>query len=398
MTGRAVITGLGVVAPNGIGVEAYWAATLAGKSGIDHGVRAGVVPEFAAADHLPSRLLVQTDRWTQFGLAAAELALADAALDPATLPEYEFGVVTGSSSGGNEFGQREIAKLWTGGPEHVGVYQSIAWFYAATTGQVSIRHGARGPCGVLVSEQAAGLDALGQARRMLRTGASVLLSGGAEAPLSPYAKLCQETSGRISHTGYRPFARDADGHLPGEGGALLVLESEASARRRGARGYGVLAGYAATFDPPPGSHRPPALRRAIELAIADARLSTSDIDVVFADAAGTPGLDRREAQALAEVFGPHGVPVTAPKSMTGRLYAGGAPLDVAAALLCLRDQVIPPTTGIGEVPEGYLLDLVKDEPRPDTPRTALVLARGAGGFNSAVVLTTAGGNPCPDSP
>jgi act minimal PKS chain-length factor (CLF/KS beta) len=154
--------------------------------------------------------------------------------------------------------------------------------------------------------------------------------------------------------------------------------------------YGEIAGYAATFDPPPGSARPPALRRAIELALADAGLEPRDVSVVFADAAGVPALDRAEAAAISAVFGPRSVPVTAPKALTGRRYAGGGPLDVAAAALSIRDGVIPATFATSSVPDEYGIDLVTGRPRrsrPGLPVTAaLVLARGKGGFNAAIIL------------
>ncbi|MER6595703.1 ketosynthase chain-length factor, partial [Micromonospora purpureochromogenes] len=140
----------------------------------------------------------------------------------------------------------------------------------------------------------------------------------------------------------------------------------------------------------PGSPRPPALRRAAELALADAGIAPDAVDVVFADAAGVPELDRVEAEAISGLFGPRGVPVTAPKAMFGRLYAGGGPTDLVAALLAIRDGVIPPTTGTTQVPERYALDLVLDQPRPAPVSTALVLARGRWGFNSAVVVRAAG--------
>jgi act minimal PKS chain-length factor (CLF/KS beta) len=398
---RALVTGLGVVAPNGIGVEEYWSATLTGKSGIKrlehleparYPVRLGGVAEnFVTADHVPSRLAAQTDRWTAFGLAAASFAFEDAGVEPAALPEFEFGVVTASSSGGNEFGQREIARLWSQGPSFVGAYQSIAWFYAATTGQLSIRHGARGPCGVLVSEQASGLDALAEARRMVRSGTRLVMSGGTEAPLSPYAMVCQLANGRLSTVDdpdrcYLPFDVNASGYVPGEGGAILLVEGEQFARSRGVAWYGEIAGYGATFDPRPGTGRPPTLRGAIELALADAGLQPSDVDVVFADASAVPELDRQEAAAIGAVFGPHGVPVAAPKTMTGRLYAGGAALDVAAALLSIRDSVIPPAVGVERLAPDCPVDLVMDVPRETRVRVALVIARGYGGFNAALVL------------
>jgi act minimal PKS chain-length factor (CLF/KS beta) len=402
---RAVVTGLGVLAPTGVGAAEHWDALLAGRSGIATITRfdasrypvrlAGEVPGFHAADHVPAQLIVQTARFTHLGLAAAAMALADAGLGPAELTgldAYQLGVTTCSSSGGAEFGQREIQALWRDGPDHVGTYQSIAWFYAATTGQVSIRHGLRGPCGVLATEQAGGLDALGQARRMLDDGTHLVLAGGADASLSPYGLVTQLPNGRLSRCddparAYLPFDVQACGYVPGEGAAMFVLERPDAYRERGGcGGYGEVLGYAATFDPAPASGRPPVLRRAIDAALRDAGLDPADIDVVFADAAGVPELDRAEVRALAEVFGPGAVPVTAPKTMTGRLYAGGAALDVATALLALRTQVIPPTLGVDRLADGYALDLVRDEPRAVPLRTALVVARGCGGFNSALVV------------
>jgi act minimal PKS chain-length factor (CLF/KS beta) len=397
-----VVTGIGVLAPNGSGTEAYWSATLAGKSGIDRITRfdasrypvrlAGEAADFVAEDHLPSRLTKQTDRMTHMAFAAARWALDDAALDPAALPEYAGSVVTANSSGGFEFGQRELHNLWNRGPRSVGAYQSIAWFYAATTGQLSIRHGMRGPSGVLAAEQAGGLDAMGQARRLLRSGGPrAVLTGGTDASLCPWGFVPQLADGRLSRCedrarAYRPFAADAEGHLPGEGGAILVAEPAAAAAARGAAAYGEIAGYAATFDPPPGSDREPGLRRAAALALADAGAAPGDVDAVFADGAGRVGPDRAEAAALTALFGAHGVPVTAPKSMTGRLHAGGAPVDAAAALLAIRDQTVPPTTGVERPDPAYGLDLVVGAPRDARVRTVLLLARGAGGFNAALVL------------
>ncbi|NEA03202.1 ketosynthase chain-length factor, partial [Streptomyces sp. SID10116] len=156
----------------------------------------------------------------------------------------------------------------------------------------------------------------------------------------------------------------------------------------GATLYGELAGYGSTIDPPPHSGRPSTLRTAIRTALEDAAAAPGDIDVVFADGAGVPELDRAEAEAISEVFGAGRVPVTVPKTMTGRLHSGAAPLDVACALLSMRAGLIPPTVHIDPCPE-YDLDLVLYQARPATLRTALVLARGHGGFNSAMVVRAA---------
>ncbi|MFI0424360.1 ketosynthase chain-length factor [Spongiactinospora sp. 9N601] len=388
----SAVTGMGVVAPNGDRTEEYWNSILAGRSGLgpitrfDAGgypVTRGGESSFVAKGRVPGRLIAETDRFTQMALAMSEMALDDAGVDPAGLPEYEMAVTTASSSGGTDFGQREIEKLWRSGPRHVGAYQSIAWFYAASTGQIAIRHKMRGPCGVICAEQAGGLDAAAHSSRLLRDGVRLALAGGTDASLCPYGLVAQLSNGRLSRSGtYLPFDERADGYLPGEGGAMLTIEPADTKKAK----YGYIAGHAATFDPPPWSDRPPALRRAITGALADAAAAPDDIDVVFADAAGVPELDRQEAEAIAGVFGRNAVPVTAPKTMTGRLYAGGGALDLATALLALRDQVIPPTVGIESPVEGLGLDLVRDRPRPARLRAALVIARGYGGFNSAIVI------------
>lgn len=404
MSPTAVITGLGVLAPTGLGAASHWSSTLAGRTAIgpvssfDAGRYpsrlAGEIGGFDAREQgVPSRLLPQTDHMTRLALVAAAQAIEDAGVDPAALPEYGIGVTTASSAGGFAFGHRELHNLWSKGPEHVSAYQSFAWFYAVNTGQISIRHGLRGPGSVVVTEQAGGLDALAKARRQLRDDdVRMVIAGGVDGSPSPWGWVAQLAGGRIStvadpERAYLPFDTAAAGHVPGEGGAMFVLESPEGARARGVRSwYGEIAGYAATFDPPPGSGRPSNLARAAELALADAGTDPGGIDVVFADAAGVPELDRAEAEAVRAVFGPHGVPVTAPKTMTGRLGAGGAALDLATALLSLRDGVIPPTANVREPVPGYGIDLVR-EPRETPVAAALVLARGHGGFNAAAVVT-----------
>ena len=400
---RPVFTGLGVVAPTGNDVEEHWAATLAGKGALGVISRfdpsgyparvAGEVSAFVAADHVPSRLLRETDPMTHYAFVATDQALADSGIDLAALSDLETAVITANSSGGVEFGQRELQKLYAEGPHAVGAYMSIAWFYAATTGQLSIRHGMRGPCGVMVAEQAGGLDVLAQSRRVLAGGTRFVLGGGTDASLSPYGLVCQLSNGLLAYgdepdRAYLPFDGSAHGYVPGEGGGMFTIEDLAGARERGAAHvYGELVGYAATTDPRPGSDRGPSLRRAVELALDDAGLRPDQIDVVFADGAGVPEADRHEAAAITTVFGARGVPVTVPKTMTGRLYAGGAALDVVTALLAIRDGAIPPTINITDLaPYGGELDLVRDQARDVPVGTALVLARGYGGFNAAAVL------------
>ena len=400
---RAVITGIGVIAPNGIGNDKWWEATRAGESGIGRITRfdpsqypaqlAGEVEGFDAADYIEQRMIVQTDHWTHMALAATQMALEDAQFDPEGKDPYRMSVITASGSGGNEFGQKEIENLWGKGPIFVGAYQSIAWFYAATTGQIAIKYGMKGPCGVVCQEGAGGLEALWHSRRNILRNVDFVISGGTEAPIGPYALTCQLTTGRLSletdpSAAYRPFDSRANGYVPGEGGAIIVVESADHAEARGApQVYAEVLGYGATND----AHHPkrsPAdgtqLGKAIALALERAGIGADEVDAVIADAAGVPEADAAEAQAIREVLGSE-VPVTAPKSMVGRLYGGGAPLDVASAVLAMRDGVLPPTINLDSPAEGLDLDFVT-EPREAELRTVLVNARGFGGFNSALVL------------
>ncbi|MEU4240818.1 beta-ketoacyl synthase N-terminal-like domain-containing protein [Actinoplanes sp. NPDC026619] len=399
----AVITGLGVVAPTGIGIDAHWRATLAGEIAVRpieafaahrYGVTlAGQVPGFRVEEHVPERLAVQTDRWTWLAFAAARLALTDAGYDPAEHDPYATSVILASGSGGNEFGQREIQALWSRGRKAVSVYQSIAWFYAASTGQVSIRHGTKGPAGVVVSDAAGGVDSLGWAERVIRRGTTAVIAGGTEAPISPYALACLSTNGRLSaatdpRAGYKPFDRSANGYVPGEGGAVLLVQNAETAR---AGAYGTVAGYAATHDgyhyrdAAPDGHQ---YARAMGRALAVAGLRPDEVDLVVADGAGSVDQDAAEASALRAVFGPRRVPVTAPQGLVGRLAAGGSALNVATALLAMRAGVVPPVGNLDDPDPGYGLDLVR-EPREMPIGTVLVGARGIGGFNSALVLRRA---------
>jgi minimal PKS chain-length factor (CLF/KS beta) len=401
MTQPPVVTGIGVVAPNGLGTARYWSATRAGVSGIRPVSRfdasrypsrlAGEVAEFRPQEHLPARLLPQTDHMTRLALVAAASALEEAKAADCPGDPLERGVITASTAGGFEFGQQELQNLWRLGNEYVSAYQSFAWFYAVNTGQISIRHGLKGPSGVIVTDQAGGLDAIADARRQLRRGSRLILAGGVDGSICPWGWIGQMASGRLSQgddpeTAYLPFDARAAGYVPAEGGAILVIEDAQAARDRGAPVvYGEIAGYAATFDPPPGSAREPALRRAITGALADAAMSPADIDVVFADAAGVRDLDQVEADAITAVFGERAVPVTAPKTMTGRMYAGAAAVDVAAALLSIRDGLMPPTINI-RPPERYPLDVVTEVRQPWRVRAAMVIARGYRGFNSALIV------------
>ncbi|MET9323487.1 beta-ketoacyl synthase N-terminal-like domain-containing protein [Streptomyces sp. NPDC003038] len=404
MTSRTVITGIGVVAPNGIGADAFWKATQSGLSVLDRVTRpgcehlplrvAGEVRGFDPGTMVEDRFLVQTDRFSHHALAAADLALQDARLGRADYEgdPFSVGVVTAAGSGGGEFGQRELQRLWEQGPRYVGPYQSIAWFYAASTGQISIRRGLKGPCAVVASDEAGGLDAFAHAARAIRQGSRAMLVGATEAPLAPYSVVCQLgyeglSTGDDPERAYRPFTDKACGFVPAEGGAMFLVEDETEAHRRGATVRAVLAGHTATFT---GTIRRDesgeGLAHAIRGALREAGCAPEEIDVVFADALGTPESDAAEARAIADALGGHGrkVPVTAPKTGTGRAYCAAPALDTAAAVLALEHGTVPPTPNVFDV--CHDLDVVTGSARSAELRTALVLSRGRMGSNSALVL------------
>ncbi|MEU0682522.1 MULTISPECIES: ketosynthase chain-length factor [Streptomyces] len=401
-SGRTAVTGIGVVAPNGLRTDAYWKSVREGLGVLDLITRegcghlplrvAGEVRAFDPAALIEDRFLVQTDRFSHFAMAAAALALDDAGLGGEPADPYSVGVVTAAGSGGGEFGQRELQKLWGQGSKFVGPYQSIAWFYAASTGQISIRGGLKGPCGVVASDEAGGLDSLAHAARAVRRGADVMVVGAAEAPLAPYSMVCQLGYPELStlddpDRAYRPFTEKACGFVPAEGGALLVVEDEERARDRGVPVRGVVAGHAATFT---GASRwaesREGLAHAITGALDEAGVAPEEIDVVFADALGVPEADRAEALAIADALGAHGtrVPVTAPKTGFGRAHCAAPVLDTVAALLAMEHGLVPPTPNVFDI--CHDLDLVTSQARPAELRTALVLSRGLMGSNAALVV------------
>lgn len=402
-TRQTAVTGIGVVAPNGLHTDTYWKSVKEGATVLDRITRegcehlplrvAGEVRGFDPSALIEETFLVQTDRFTHFALAAADAALRDAGLgENAAESPYSVGVVTAAGSGGGEFGQRELQKLWGQGSRFVGPYQSIAWFYAASTGQISIRKGFKGPCGVVAGDEAGGLDAVAHAAQAVQRGTEVLVVGAAEAPLAPYSGVCQLGYPELSTVddparAYRPFTSAACGFVPAEGGAMLVVEDLDRAHRRAAVVRATLAGHAATFTGAARWDRSrEGLAHAISGALDEAGCAPEEIDVVFADAMGVPEADRAEALALADALGRHGtrVPVTAPKTGFGRSYCGAPLLDIVAAVLAMEHGQIPPTPNVFDI--CHEIDLVTSTARPAELHTALVLSRGLMGSNSALIL------------
>jgi minimal PKS chain-length factor (CLF/KS beta) len=278
----------------------------------------------------------------------------------------------------------------------VSAYQSIAWFYAASIGQVSIRNGLRGYGRNICAEAAGGLIALAHAARLIEQGTcDIVIVGGSEAPIAPYIFACHQASGIISSDSdpyaYRPFDARRSGVIIGEGGAVFCVESREHAAQRNAHSYAEIKGWSQSFD---GIHtREPAqdgqqYARAIATALQSARLLPTDIDWIICDGLGTQNGDIAEVKALQTVFGTElrHIPASAPKSMIGRLFNGASTVDVAMALLGLQEHTVLPTVGYSQPDPRCAIDCVPNEARTQPLRHVLIGARGFGGFNAALVV------------
>jgi 3-oxoacyl-(acyl-carrier-protein) synthase len=403
---REVITGLGVVAPNGIGKEAFWRATSSGTSGIKAISRhptqdqpisvAGEISDFVADDYVERRLINRTDRMTHFVLAAAQEALHDADIALEQENPRRVGAVIANTMGGIEYLLEQARTLYRRGPRFMSVYSAIAWLQVANAGQISIRYGIQGYCKTPVNDAASGLNALGMAYRAIRRGAAdILIAGGCEALLYPFILFMLVQSGSAAlgddPNAYRPFDRRAAGLLAAEGAGVCVFEEYEHARRRGARIYGEVAGYGQTNDAhalvaPSSSGVQYA--RAIQLAMQEARLQPRDIGYFSLDGQAIPSSDQGEAEALQIVFGSElaRLPVSVPRTMLGHSYGAAGALDAITALLALEHGLVPPTINCEEPDPRYGLNLVQGEVRPLAGQAVLLGGRAIGGANVALAL------------
>jgi len=406
MPEAAVITGIGVITPAGIGVSDFWEGMVSGKSFISaitsfdtsHFTSkvAGIVENFDPATFLDPRIIIQTDRWTQFDLICAQQAIADAGLQIGDEGPTKVGAVFAAGTGGNEYGQQQLHICGSQGPKHVSVYLSIAWFYAASIGQVSIQNKIRGYGRNICAEAAGGPIALGHAAKTIEQGiCDAIVVGGCEAPLAPYTFASHQASGLMSPEDgrypYRPFDATRAGTIAGEGGAGFCVESKQHALKRDAHVYAEIAGWGQSFDGiltrEPASDGQ-AYARAIQQALQMARIGSEEVDWIICDGLGTQDGDISEVKALQSVFGNSlsNIPASAPKSMIGRLFNGGSTVDIACALLGLQTDTILPTIGFTQADINCPLDCVPNQARNGHIRNVLVGARGFGGFNSAIIL------------
>ncbi|MFG2357014.1 beta-ketoacyl-[acyl-carrier-protein] synthase family protein [Streptomyces sp. NPDC048521] len=406
---RVLVTGMGVVAPNGIGQREFWESQITSRSGIREVTRFDPVGQrvrIAGEVDLPDDLALgraegeRTDRCTQLASAAALLALRDAGLEGADLSAA--GIVSGTGWGCVQSLEASHRNLLEGGPEAVQARFTPMAMNNNTPAFIAIRHGFGGPCTVATSACCSGADALITAHQMITSGeADLVVAGGAEAPVTPHLLAGFDRLGILSRANdtpqqaCRPFSAERTGTVLSEGAAFLVLESAPHATARGARALAVFAGFGRSSD---AHHmlrlhpRAAGAERALVRALRSAGLRPDDVDYVNAHATGTPGNDQHEALALSKVFQDRGTrpAVVGTKSLTGHALGAAGALEAVAAVQSVVHHVIPPTVGTAPIDPGIDVDVVTGEPRESKVRAALSNSFAFGGHNAVLAFTQPG--------
>ncbi|MCX4878978.1 MULTISPECIES: beta-ketoacyl synthase [unclassified Streptomyces] len=414
MTRRVAVTGIGIVAPGGIGVPAFWDLLAAGRTatrGITFfdpaGLRSRIAAEcdFDPADHgLDAEQTQRCDRYIQFALAAGTEAVRDAGLELDQEDPWRVGVSLGTAVGGTTRLEHDYVLVSHGGQrwdvdaQQAEPYLHRAFAPSTLASTVAERFGARGPVQTVSTGCTSGLDAVGYAFHTVEEGrADICIAGASDSPISPITMACfdaiKATSAHNDDPAHasRPFDADRDGFVMGEGGAVLVLEELEHARARGAHVYCELGGYA-TFG---NAYHMTGLTReglemakAIEAALDHARLDGTAIDYVNAHGSGTQQNDRHETAAVKRALGPHAydTPMSSIKSMVGHSLGAIGAIELVACVLALANQTVPPTANY-ETPDPECdLDYVPREARARKLNSVLSVGSGFGGFQSAVVL------------
>ncbi len=405
---RVVVTGMGVLAPNGNTVPQYWDALRTGKSGIanithfdtsDYKVKiAGEVTGFQQDDFFERKESRKFDRFTIYALVAAEEAIINAGLSVDSINPNRIGVIIGSGIGGIESFEEQHQILLEKGPRRVSPFFIPKMITNIAAGHIAIKWGFKGPSHVVVSACASGTDALGMALRTIQYGdADIMISGGSEASVCPMAVAgfanmkALSTRNDEPTKASRPFDLNRDGFVIAEGAGILILEELEHARKRGARILGEIAGYGATNDAfhvtQPASGGAGAAR-AMEAAIRDAGMKYSDVDYINAHGTATPHNDKNESIAIRTVFGDHAdnLYVSSTKSMTGHLLGASGAIEAIAALLIIENQIIPPTINLTDADPECDLNYVPNTAISAKVDTVVSNSLGFGGHNGVLLL------------
>jgi len=405
---KIAITGIGVISPSGLDKRKFWSNIKAGRSAVEKITRfdaskytsqvAGHVHELDAYSNVSSRLLKKIDMFSHMGLVGAELALQDAGLNLEEENLDRAGIFMGNALGGWLFAETELRDLYIEGREGVSPFAASAWFPAAPQGQISIKYKMKGYSKTVVADRASSLQAIAYGARTLNRGKNdFILAGGMEAPVTPYALLCCQTSGMLTRnnetpaTAYRPFDKNRDGYAIAEGSGIVILEPQDRVKQRNAHVYANIVGYGTTTDgvdrinPDDNGLE---LASAIKIALNDAGLEPADIDYICLDGAGTKAGDLTEAMAIRQVFNgsANNAIASAPKAIFGNMLGATGALDVITTVLAMERGIVPPTINVDEKDPECDINLCMNKAEQKEINNALIINRGRGGINAVLVL------------
>ena len=408
---RVAITGIGAITPIGTGLDAFWSGMRSERSAVRSLTRfdpapfrshnAAEVNDFHAEDHIEAKRARRLDRFGQFSVVAARMALADAGIRLEAEDRERIGAMMGTALGGVGYAEEQLARYLTQGLRAVDATLALAVFGGAASCNIAIEFGVSGPNSTNAMSCASGTMAIGEALRQIRHGyADVMLAGGSEAPLAPlcYGSFAliraMSTRNDEPERSSRPFDRSRDGFVMGEGAVVLTLEAWDRAVSRGARIYAELCGYGTTNDahhmtaPIPGGTQ---AARAMRLALHDAALQPSEIGYINAHGSSTPLNDTSETTAIKSVFAEHAhrIPVSGTKGYYGHALGASGAIEAAICALSLGAEWIPPTVNLDDADPACDLDYVPRTGRAQRVEHLLTNSFGFGGINAALVMRRA---------
>jgi 3-oxoacyl-(acyl-carrier-protein) synthase len=403
---RAVVTGIGCVTPIGIGVEALWAGVQKGESAVKpidrfvpEGLRSRIaaqIPHFDATAFMDKKRAHRMDRYSQLAVAGGIMALRDAGLDAEDLESERAGVFMGSALGGIAFAEEQCGQFMQGGFRSVSPTLGFSVFGGAASCNLAMEFGFTGPNETNSMSCGSGAVAIGRALQAIRRGeADVIMAGGSEAPLAPLSfgafdmLRAMSTRNEEPASASRPFDRNRDGFVMGEGSAILVIEAEHHARARGARIYGELAGFGLTNDahhmsvPLPSGEQ---AARALKLALSSADMSPDEVAYVNAHGSSTLLNDVTESKVIRSVFGSRPVAVSGTKGLYGHPLGASGAIEAAITLLSLNNGWLPPTTNLSDPDPEAEIDLVSRQAREIKADAAVSNSYGFGGVNAVLAF------------
>ncbi len=408
MINRVVVTGVGLVTPVGIGKEEFWQSLINGRSGIGKisyfdtsGYPAKIaaeVKDFDYGNYISTKEANRMDKSTQFSVVATMLAIEDSKLKLTEEDPYSIGVIIGSGIGGIGTFEKQHKVLLEKGSNRVSPFFIPMMISNISAGEIAIKIGAKGPNGVITTACASATHAIGIAFKLLQKGdAQVIISGGTEAAITPMALagFCKMRALSIQNNNpacaSRPFDKERDGFVMGEGSGILILETLQHAKKRNANIYAEILGFGMTADayhvtaPSPEGD---SASQAMKIALEDAKIKPSQIDYINAHGTSTPLNDKLETLSIKKVFGKHAynLKISSNKSMTGHLLGASGGVEAIATALAIKEEVIPPTINYHYPDPECDLDYVPNKAEQKLVKYALSNSFGFGGHNGVVIL------------